>query len=76
MQTNGEIMYQFLTHLECTEFEWLLDRTNKLKQQLPVGITLESAGAQQPKKKPKKHWGYDSSEEEEKEPQKPIGYQY
>lgn len=21
MQTNGEIMYQFLTHLECTEFE-------------------------------------------------------
>ena len=44
MQILGEIMYQFLTHLEVSEFEWLADRNQKLKQGLPVGVTMESAG--------------------------------
>lgn len=44
----------------------MIDRTGKLKQGLPVGITMESAGQQ--KKKPKKKYGYDSSDEEEKAP--------
>ena len=35
---------------------------------------MEATGKQQ--KKAKKNYGYDSSDEEEKQPQKPIGYQY
>ena len=35
---------------------------------------MESSG--KGKKKPKKSAAYDSSDEEEKEPQQPIGYQY
>ena len=38
-----------------------------------MGITKESIGK---RKKPKKNAAYDSSDEEEKEPQVPIGYQY
>ena len=72
-QALGEILYQFLTHLQLTEIEWLCDRNKKLSEGLPVGITMEAAGK---KKKKVKKQGYDSSDEEEKEPQKPIGYQY
>lgn len=73
-QVLGEILYQFLTHLELSEIDRLCERNAKLAEGLPVGITNESAGKS--KKKPKKSTVYDSSDEEEKEPQVPIGYQY
>ena len=74
-QALGTIMYGFLNYIQMSEPERLFARNNKLKEN-PLSGLMDRAQGQKSRPQNGKRQPLDSSDEEEKVDQEPIGFDY